>query len=111
MPAALLTRAWISALGRPLDLQPVGHVLVHAHVRIERVVLEHHRDVALGGLELVDHARPDLDLPAGHFLQPGHHAQQRGLAAARGPDDHDEFAVGDLDITPWITWLALEPWP
>jgi hypothetical protein len=27
------------------DAQPIRHVLVHRHVRVERVVLEHHRDV------------------------------------------------------------------
>jgi hypothetical protein len=53
----------------------------------------------------------DGDLAAGDLLQPGHHAQQRGLAAARGADDDDELAVGDLGVTPWITWLALGPWP
>ncbi len=42
-------------LGQLPDLQAVGHVPVHAHVRIERVVLEHHRDVAVLGLEVVDH--------------------------------------------------------
>ena len=53
------------------------------HVRVERVVLEHHRDVALGRLEVVDHAAADRDLAAGDLLQPRDHAQQRDLAAAR----------------------------
>ncbi len=44
-----------------LDLQAVGHVVVHGHVRVERVVLEHHGDVALGGLEPVDDAPADVD--------------------------------------------------
>ena len=80
------------------DLQAVGHVLVHAHVRIERVVLEHHGDVAVLGLELVDHPVADRDLAAGDALEPRHHAQQGGLAAARGTDDDDELAVGDLHV-------------
>jgi hypothetical protein len=42
--------------------QPVGHVVVDAHMRIERVVLEHHRDVALGRLDVVDDALADADL-------------------------------------------------
>jgi hypothetical protein len=67
-----------------------------AHVRVQRVVLEHHRDVSLGGLEVVHHLVADGDFAGRDFFEPGHHAQQRGLAAARGPDDHDEFMVGDL---------------
>jgi hypothetical protein len=38
------------------------------------------------------------DLAAGDFFQPGHHAQQRALAAARGADDDDELAVGDFGV-------------
>ena len=39
------------ALGKAADAQPVRHVVEHAHVRVERVVLEHHRDVAILRLE------------------------------------------------------------
>ena len=38
-------------LRRAAVAQAVGHVVVDAHVRVERVVLEHHGDVALGRLE------------------------------------------------------------
>ena len=67
-------------------------------MRIERVVLEHHRDVAILGLELVDDAVADGDLAAGDRLEPGDHAQQGRLAAARRADDDDELAVGDLAV-------------
>ncbi len=85
-------------LGQPADLQAVRHVVEHGHVRIQRVVLEHHGDVALGRLQFVDHAIADPDLAAGDRLQAGHHAQQRGLAAARRPDDDDELPVADLHV-------------
>jgi hypothetical protein len=39
----------------------------------------------------------DQDLAAGDVLQAGQHAQQGGLAAARGPDQHHELAVGDVE--------------
>jgi hypothetical protein len=72
-----LVHARLDLVDRHLgDLQAVGHVVEHAHVRVERVVLEHHRDVALGRLELVDHAVADADLAAGDLLQARHHAQQ-----------------------------------
>ena len=48
--------------------------------------------------ERVDRAAGNGDLALGDRLQAGDHAQQRGLAAARGPDDDDELAVGDLGI-------------
>ena len=67
-------------------------------MRIERVVLEHHRDVAVGRLDLVDDAPADVDFAAGDGLEPRDHAQQRGLAAAGGADQHAELAVADVEI-------------
>jgi hypothetical protein len=40
----------------------------------------------------------DRSRPAVMRLQAGDHAQQGGLAAARGADDDDELAVGDGDV-------------
>ena len=67
-------------------------------MRVERVVLEHHGDVAVAGLELVDHPAADRDLAGGDRLEAGDHAQQRGLAAAGGADEDDELAVGDVEV-------------
>ncbi len=78
--------------------QAVGHVVVDAHMRVERVVLEHHRDVAVGRLDLVDDTPADIDLAAGDGLQACDHAQQRGLAAAGRTDQHTELAVADVEI-------------
>jgi len=47
---------------------------------------------------MVDSTLADTDLAAGDAFQPTEHAQQRGLAAARGPDEHDELAIGDVQI-------------
>jgi hypothetical protein len=65
-------------------------------MRIERVVLEHHRDVAVCRLDFVHHAVADLNRAARDGLKPGHHAEKRGLAAARGADQHAERAVLDV---------------
>ena len=84
-------------LGRAQVLEPIGHVLPHGHVRVERVVLEDHGDVALGGLQVVDPPLADMDVAGGRRLQPGDDPQQGGLAAARRPEDDEKLAVGDLD--------------
>jgi len=49
-------------LGEFAHLQAERHVVVHAHVRIERVVLEHHGDVAIHGRQLIDHVAVDGDV-------------------------------------------------
>ena len=65
------------------------------HMRIERIVLEHHRDVPLLGRDVVDDAVADRDRAGGDVLEPGEHAQKRRLAAAGGADQDDELAVLD----------------
>jgi hypothetical protein len=66
---------------------------------IEGIALEHHRDpagagrhVAVGGLAA------DPDLAAGRKLEPRDHAQQRGLAAARGPEQDQQLAVANRQV-------------
>ncbi len=78
--------------------QSEGHVLEHRHVRVERVVLEHHGDVPVLRRDVIDHALTDHDLAAGDLLEPGDHAQCRALAAARRTDQHDELVVVDFEV-------------
>src|SRR2546422_4072228 len=62
------------------------------------------RDVAVTGVQtcalpiFVDPLLVDPDLARRDLLEPGHHAQRRGLAAARGPDQHHKLAVADLEV-------------
>ena len=51
-------------------------------MRIERVVLEDHRDVALGRRELAHRTLVEEDLALAHLLDAGDHLERRGLAAA-----------------------------
>jgi hypothetical protein len=67
-------------------------------VRVERVVLEDHRDVAVLRRQPVDDAVGDADLAAGDVLEPGDHPQRGRLAAAGRADQDDELAVGDLEV-------------
>ncbi len=84
-------------LRRLPHLEPVAEVLAYGHVRIERVALEDHGNVAtarreVGHVDLVDSGRA-----AGDLLETGDHAQEGGLAAPRRADEHHELAVRDRD--------------
>jgi hypothetical protein len=68
------------------------------HVRIQRVVLEDHRDVAVLRGEIVDHLAPDLQVSRGDVLEPRDHPQRRRLPAARRADEDHELRVADLQV-------------
>ena len=51
-------------LGDLAQLEPEGEVLADRHVRVERVALEDHRDVAILGRNVVDDAIADPQRPA-----------------------------------------------
>jgi hypothetical protein len=70
-------------------------VLAHSHVRVERIRLEHHRDVAVLGRLLVDPFAADPQLSGGDLLETGDHVERGRLSAAGGSDEDDELAVGD----------------
>ncbi len=80
------------------ETQRVAHVGGHAHMRIERVALEHHGDAALGGLDVVHDLAVDGDRAARHIVDAADQPQQRGLAAAGGSDEDAELAFGYAEI-------------
>ena len=84
-------------LRRPADFQSVAEVLAHRHVRVQRVVLEDHRDVAMPRREVGDVTVADADVPLGDVLEPRDHPQQRRFAAARRAHEDHELAVPDLE--------------
>ncbi|MNQ09483.1 hypothetical protein D3C85_223000 [compost metagenome] len=86
------------AFGLAARARAEGDVLVDRQVRVERIALEHHRDVALLRRQVVGPCAADAQLAAADGLQPRDHAQQRRLAAARGADEHDELAVGNVQV-------------
>ena len=75
--------------------QAKGHVLVDGHMRVERVVLEHHRDIAIPREDIVQEAAIEIDLPPRDFFQAGDHPERGGLAASGRAQEHDELAVVD----------------
>ena len=85
-------------LGDLAQLEAEREVVADRHVRVERVALEHHRDVAVLGGDVVDDLVADPQRAVGDLLEPGDHPQARRLAAARRPDEHHELAVADLEV-------------
>jgi hypothetical protein len=81
----------------PAQAEGEAHVVAHAHVRVERVVLEHHRDVAVLRRQLVHDVAVDPELAVGDVLESGDHPQGRRLAAAGRPDKDHELAVLDIE--------------
>ena len=67
-------------------------------MRIERVVLEHHRYTALGWSHPLHGLAANRDCPRGDRFETADHAQQSGLAAARGADKDNELAMLDGEI-------------
>jgi hypothetical protein len=58
-----------------LHLEGEAHVVRDRHVRVERVVLEHHRDVPLLWWKVGDVAVADVDLAFVDFFEAGEHPQ------------------------------------
>ena len=82
----------------PAAAQPEADVVGHAQVGIERVALEHHRHIPLGGAQPAHGAIPHINLAAAGALQACQEPQQGALAAARGPHQHQELPIGDGEI-------------
>ena len=85
-------------LRRAPQLERKGHVVVDAHMRIERVVLEHHGDIALRRRDAVDALVADIDFARRDRLEPGDDPEQRGLAAAGRADKDDELVICDFEV-------------
>src|SRR5262249_50506788 len=82
-------------LRHPANLQAVPEVLPDAHVRVERVALEHHRHVSMPRREVRDVPPADEDLAARDLLETGDRTEQRRLPAAGRPDQRDDLAISD----------------
>ncbi|KAG0732390.1 hypothetical protein G6F23_014366 [Rhizopus arrhizus] len=76
-------RLWQLALD-----QAEGHVVPHRHVRPQRVVLEHHADVAVPGRRAGDVLAVHQQLPRAMPVEAGDQPQQRGLAGAGRANQH-----------------------
>ncbi|MNW57990.1 hypothetical protein D3C74_358300 [compost metagenome] len=100
-------------LGRRLGLRATplvheargeGHVVHDLHVREQVVGLEHQAHARPDGVRVqtrVGDVLPvEQDLAVVDLLQEVHDAQQRRLARARRPDEHDAAVLVDVEVDP-----------
>src|SRR5689334_3101396 len=78
-----------------LQLEAVDDVLHDGPPGKQRVVLEHERAV---GTRTIDQAAVDADLAPADLDEPVDRVEERGLAAARRPDDRDQLSLRDREV-------------
>ena len=81
-----------------LRLEGEGDVLLNRHVRVQRVALEDHRDLALARRQIVHHAVADDDVAGGLLLEPGDHAEQGRLPAAGRTEQDEELSFASREV-------------
>ena len=96
--AASRTRSSALLLRNALLLQREAHVRRDVELRVERVALEHHRDVAVSRPHRRDVLAADQDLALVERLEPREHAERRRLAGSRRADEHEQLAVRDRQV-------------
>lgn len=93
------THALVNNVLRGLaQAQTESHVVVHSHVRVERIALKHHRHVAIFRGDVVDNPITDENLAFSDLFQPSQHPQTGGLPTAGRADEHEKLFVRDLDV-------------
>ncbi len=80
------------------QLQRESHVVRHRHMRIQRVALENHRDIAVFRLHIVHALAIDIKVAGGNLLQPSNHTQGRGFATSGRTDKNDKLLVLNLKV-------------
>jgi hypothetical protein len=78
--------------------QAVPDVLVHVHMREQRVVLEDRVDVSLVRRHAGDRLAGEEDLALGRLLEARDHAERRRLAAAGRTEQRIELATFDREV-------------
>ena len=83
--------------GNPAQLQRIGKVAGHRHVREQGIILEHHAEVALVGRRQRDIGVPEDDLAGIGPYEPGKDHQKGRLAGTRWTEQRQEFAACYID--------------
>src|SRR5215475_7056294 len=80
------------------DSEPVRHVLIDRHVRVQGVILKHHGDVALARRQIINLALTNEKVAAGNIFQPGDHPERRTLRTAGRPDQHHKLPISYIEV-------------
>ncbi len=74
-----------------LKRQSERHILVNRHMRIQRVALENHRNIAVLRRNVIDAALADIHITVRDLLKTCNHTQRSRFTAAGRADQHDKF--------------------
>ncbi len=80
------------------DSQRISDVLGDSHMRIERVVLEYHRDITILSRDIIHAVFAYEDIARSRVFQTGEHSESSGLATARRPEEDYKLAVFRSEI-------------
>ncbi len=83
--------------GQVVALQAIGDVLLHAHMREQRIGLEHHIDGAVVGRNVRHVLAVDFNGARGRAFETRQHAQQGRFARARSAEQAEELALVDVE--------------
>ncbi len=81
--------------------QREGDILVHGHVRVERVALEHHGDIAVARVGRCDVPIVDIDLAGGWGIEARQNSQCGALAEPEGPSNAKNSPGSISNVTPF----------
>src|SRR4051812_21701528 len=90
-------------LGRATDAKPVGEILTHAHLRVERVRLEHHGDVPVRGARRFTTFSPKRMIPLSTVSRPAIMRSSVVLPQPDGPRSVTNFRLGNFRLTSFST--------
>ena len=79
-------------LGNLMANEAEAQILAHAHMRIERVGLEHHRHAARRRQQMIAALAVEQDLASGDVLKARDHSEQSRFSASGGADEDREGA-------------------
>ena len=74
------------------------NIVPDGEVREDGIVLEHHADVALAGVHIVDALLVEEDVAALNGVEACDHTEKSGLAAAGGTQQGEQLTISDLQI-------------